>query len=85
SNIVPAMMQAMCKAYAEKDIETAQNLHLEMAPLCRAMFLETNPSPVKTSLSLMCKMNKECRLPMVPMLPENEEKLKTVLSSKSLI
>lgn len=85
SNIVPAMMQAMCKAYAEKDIEKAQNLHLEMAPLCRAMFLETNPSPVKTSLSLMGKMNKEFRLPMVPMLPENEEKLKTVLSSKSLI
>ncbi len=85
SNIVPAKMHSMCKAYSEKDLEEAKRLHLEMAPLCRAMFMETNPSPVKTSLSLMGKMNKEFRLPMVPMLPENEEKLKTLLSSNALI
>ncbi|MFO7726696.1 MAG: 4-hydroxy-tetrahydrodipicolinate synthase [Desulfonatronovibrio sp.] len=85
SNIVPAKMHSMCKAYSEKDLEGAKRLHLEMAPLCRAMFMETNPSPVKTSLSLMGKMNKEFRLPMVPMLPENEEKLKTLLSSNALI
>ena len=85
SNIVPAMMHAMCKAYAEKNLEQALKLHFEMAPLCRAMLMETNPSPVKTSLALMGKMQKEFRLPMVPMLPENEERLESLLSSKGLI
>ncbi len=85
SNIVPGMMHSVCRAYAENDLEKAKMFHFEMAPLCRAMFLETNPIPVKTSLAMMGKMNKEFRLPMVPMLPENEEKLREVLSSKGLI
>ncbi len=85
SNIVPAMMHDMCKAYAKKNLDQALKLHFELAPLCRAMFMETNPSPVKTSLALMGKMQKEFRLPMVPMLPENEEQLKKLLSSKGLI
>lgn len=85
SNIVPNMMHSLCKAYAENDLELAKKFHFEMAPLCRAMFLETNPMPVKTSLALMGKIVKEFRLPMVPMLPENEQKLRTVLSTKKLI
>ncbi len=85
SNIIPGMVRSMCKAYASKDLIQAKRLHFEMAPLCRAMFLETNPIPVKTSLVMMGKVDKEFRLPLVPMLPENEEKLKTVLSAKGLI
>ena len=85
SNIVPDMMHSLCTAYAENDLELAKKLHFEMAPLCRAMFLETNPMPVKTSLAMMGRIVKEFRLPMVPMLPENEEKLRAVLSSKKLI
>jgi 4-hydroxy-tetrahydrodipicolinate synthase len=85
SNIIPGMVRSMCKAYASKDLMQAKRLHFEMAPLCRAMFLETNPIPVKTSLFMMGKVDKEFRLPLVPMLPENEEKLRTVLSAKGLI
>lgn len=85
SNIIPGMVRSMCKAYASKDLMQAKRLHFEMAPLCRAMFLETNPIPVKTSLVMMGKVDKEFRLPLVPMLPENEEKLRTVLSAKGLI
>jgi len=85
SNIIPAKVHFMCRAYAEKDLEQAKKLHFDMAPLCRAMFLETNPIPVKTALFMMGKMNKEFRLPLVPMLPENEERLKHVLVAGGLL
>jgi 4-hydroxy-tetrahydrodipicolinate synthase len=85
SNIIPGMVHSMCRAYAQKDLALAQKLHFDMAPLCRAMFLETNPIPVKTSLSMMGKMDREFRLPLVPMLPENEEKLRAVLVANGLV
>ncbi len=85
SNIIPNLVHSMCKAYAHKNLEHSKSLHFEMAPLCRAMFIETNPIPVKTSLAMMGKMQKEFRLPLVPMLPENEKILKEMLVSGGLI
>ncbi len=85
SNIVPNMMHSLCKAYMDNNQEEAKKLHHRMAPLCRAMFLETNPIPVKTSLSLMGKIELELRLPLVPMLQENESKLKETLQNHQLI
>jgi 4-hydroxy-tetrahydrodipicolinate synthase len=85
SNIVPRKMSQLCKAFFENDVKTAQKLHYEISPLSRAMFLETNPIPVKTALSLMGKMKLELRLPLVPMLSGNEEKLRNILGNKQLI
>ncbi len=85
SNIIPNMVHSMCRAYAHKDLQKAQELHFKMAPLCRAMFLETNPIPVKTSLAMMGKVRREFRLPLVAMLPENEDKLRADLRSAGLI
>ncbi len=85
SNIVPNMMHSLCKAYMDNDQEKAKKLHLEMAPLCRAMFFETNPIPVKTSLALMKKIELELRLPLVPMQEKNQARLKEVLQNKKLI
>ncbi len=85
SNITPSKMAGMCKAYAVGDLERAKALHFELMPLSRAMFLETNPVPAKTSLSLMGKLHFEVRLPMTPMLPENLAALKELLRKGGLI
>ena len=85
TNIVPSLMAAMCKAFAARDTEKAAKLHFELMPLQRAMFLETNPIPVKTSLALMGKLSLELRLPLVEMEPENLEKLKIALKAAGLI
>ncbi|BBD07583.1 4-hydroxy-tetrahydrodipicolinate synthase [Desulfovibrio ferrophilus] len=85
SNIVPDKMSGMVKAFNEGDMETARKLHFEMQPLNRAMFLETNPIPVKTSLTMMGKIGLELRLPLVEMLPENLEQLKIALKENGLI
>lgn len=85
SNLLPDKMAALCAAYAAKDLEKAKSLHYELAPLSRAMFLETNPIPVKTSLALMGRMELSLRLPLVPMQPDNESKLKAELTQAGLI
>ena len=49
ANVAPRKTVAMVDAMAKGDLEKARSLHYELAPLVRAMFLETNPIPVKTS------------------------------------
>ncbi|WP_031386265.1 4-hydroxy-tetrahydrodipicolinate synthase [Desulfonatronum thiodismutans] len=85
SNIAPDKMSDLCRAYREGDTSKAQDLHYELAPLCRAMFMETNPAPAKTALSLMGKIKPEFRLPMVRMQPNNEARLKDILGQAGLI
>jgi 4-hydroxy-tetrahydrodipicolinate synthase len=56
-----------------------------MLPLFKALFVETNPIPVKTALALMGRMSDEMRLPMSPAQPGTVEHLKKILSQWNLI
>lgn len=85
SNIVPGKMSAMFQALEKRDLARAQAINLEIMPLNRAMFIEVNPIPVKTALSLMGKMGGEFRLPLVPLEPAHAEQLKGVLKQCGLI
>jgi len=85
SNILPATMAALCKAALKGKWDKARELHYDLWPLNHGMFLETNPVPVKTALAWMGKMQPDLRLPLVPMLPENEAALKKILVGKKLI
>jgi len=85
SNIAPKMMSDMCAAFKAGDAKKAQELHFKMQPLNRVMFVETNPIPVKTSLDMMGKLEATFRLPLVPLMPENETKLKAVLKENGII
>ena len=85
ANIVPADTANLVKAWAEGNVEEAKALFYKLLPLCKAMFFETNPIPVKTSAALMGLIRDEMRLPMCPMDPSNLEKLKTVLTDYGLI
>jgi 4-hydroxy-tetrahydrodipicolinate synthase len=85
SNLLPDKMASLCTAYFQKDVDEARRLHFELAPLTRSMFLETNPIPVKTSLALMGRMEPSLRLPLVPMGPDNEARLKNDLSRAGLL
>lgn len=85
SNIAPDKMAGMCSAFAAGDLAAARKLHYEMAPLCRAMFIETNPTPAKTALDMMGRFSSEVRLPLVELLPANREKLAAILKAAGLI
>ena len=85
SNIVPAMMADLVRTWNEGDTDTARKLHHKMQPLNRAMFMETNPVPVKTALALMNNKPLELRLPLVELRPENLAALKVALKRAGLI
>ena len=85
SNVAPDLMRKLCKAWRKGDIAKAQRLHYKLAPLSRAMFLETNPIPAKTALGLMGRMKPELRLPLIAMARENEGKLSNILKASGLL
>ena len=65
----------MIKAFNNGDINESQRLHRELAPFTRALFLETNPIPVKKAAQLIGLSAGHLRLPLVAMSSENEAKL----------
>jgi 4-hydroxy-tetrahydrodipicolinate synthase len=85
SNIAPAKMSKLCTSFAQGDLEGARALHLELAPLNRAMFIETNPIPVKTALHMMGYMDLEFRLPLCPLSENSTVRLKEVLRAAKLV
>ncbi|VVB72860.1 4-hydroxy-tetrahydrodipicolinate synthase [uncultured archaeon] len=79
ANVAPRKTVAMVEAFAKGNLETARSLHYELAPLTRAMFLETNPIPVKTAHKYLGLAAGPLRLPLAPMAPEKEMILKNIL------
>jgi len=71
SNVAPGAVSDMVKALLEGDWDRGRELHYELLPLFRALFVETNPIPVKTAASLLGLCSDEMRLPLVPMEGEN--------------
>lgn len=85
ANIVPDKIAAMWDAFESGDQTKARDIHYQLLSLNNAMFLETNPIPVKTALGLMGKISPEMRLPLSPMSQNNLEKLKKVMAKYKLI
>ena len=79
ANVAPQKMVALTRAVSDGDLAMAEELHRELYPLCKAMFIETNPLPVKTALAMMGKIREKFRLPLVPMSPANREILSKAL------
>jgi len=85
ANIAPHEVSEMCRLWEEGNIEEARRLHYRLEPLNQAMFIETNPIPVKTALAMMGKIKEEFRLPLCEMSELNKERLRKTLSESGLI
>ncbi|MDO8283239.1 MAG: 4-hydroxy-tetrahydrodipicolinate synthase [Thermodesulfovibrionia bacterium] len=85
ANIAPKDVSDMIKAWNNGKLEESRNIHFRLEPLNKAMFIETNPIPVKTALSMMGRIQEEFRLPLCSMSSANKEKLKEALKSYGLI
>lgn len=85
SNIIPREMSALCRAWREGDLAAARGLHERYLSLMNAMFLEVNPIPVKTALSLMGYCAEEFRLPLCSPEEVTREKLRNALKKYALI
>ncbi len=84
ANVAPKDVAELYNAYARGEFNQARELHYKLLPLNEAMFIETNPIPVKEALSVMGKIKGEFRLPLCPMSLGNLEKLKTALRDYGL-
>ena len=85
ANIIPKEVHDMVFNFLEGNTEKAKRLHYSIMPLCKAMFIETNPIPVKTSMKVMKRLNGQMRLPLCGMMKDNEAKLKKALKAYGLI
>ncbi|MBT1073259.1 4-hydroxy-tetrahydrodipicolinate synthase [Pelotalea chapellei] len=85
ANIMPKAVADLTDAYFAGDLDKARKLHLDTLKISNAMFIESNPIPVKTALGLMGKCSDEVRLPLCPMGEGNKAKLAAIMKEYKLI
>ena len=80
SNIGGGILQDVMQAYEDGRVREAAKLNARMVPLANAMFIETNPIPVKAAVTLVTGIDAgQPRLPLTPMEPTNNAKMVAVL------
>jgi len=84
ANIVPRDVHNLTQAALRGDFAEARRLHTKLFPLCRAMFVETNPIPVKTACGILGLCSPELRLPLCEMGAENRRKLEAAMKQYGL-
>lgn len=85
ANVAPKEVSRMCSLWMKGQHDKARAIHYKLEPLNAAMFIETNPIPVKTALAMMGRIQEEFRLPLCEMSPANREKLQKALQGLKLI
>jgi 4-hydroxy-tetrahydrodipicolinate synthase len=81
SNLFPAEVCALVRAYECGDAKLAFNLHHKLFPLFKDLFVEPNPVPVKTALGWRGAMSGEVRLPLCEMSESNQTRLRKTLEA----
>jgi len=85
SNILPGEMAQLCQRFFDGDIAGAAELHHRLLPMCDALFVETNPIPVKAALAMMGRIENELRLPLIPISDKGAEKVRMAITDFGLI
>jgi 4-hydroxy-tetrahydrodipicolinate synthase len=85
ANIMPKEVASLVDAFFAGNLAEARRLHLKMLKISNAMFIESNPVPVKTALGLMGKCSDEVRLPLCEMSAANKAKLAGIMKEYNLI
>ncbi|WP_400259814.1 4-hydroxy-tetrahydrodipicolinate synthase [Candidatus Methanomassiliicoccus intestinalis] len=85
SNITPAKVVRMIEEMLKGNVQQAREINQELMPLYEALFLETNPIPIKTAMRLAGHPAGPLRLPLCDMDEKNEERLKSVLAQQGLL
>ncbi len=78
-NALPRKMRELCHSFRGGSVEKSREIQLELLPLIRELFYETNPVPIKCALSLLGYIENELRLPLAP--SSRQEEILKLLSS----
>lgn len=79
ANIIPEDTHELCQSFLDGNVERARELQLKAIDLCKALFCEVNPIPVKKASQLLGLSNGKLRLPLTEMEPENAVKLEKAM------
>ena len=88
ANIAPKLcsdMQKFSKSDSDNEMKEAERIDALLQPVHKALFIESNPAPVKYAAKLLGLCDDEIRLPLVKIKKETQEKVKKALSSAKLI
>ncbi|MBD3369231.1 4-hydroxy-tetrahydrodipicolinate synthase [Candidatus Fermentibacteria bacterium] len=85
SNVAPAEMSELMEAAGGGDLERARGIQQRLYPVFKALFLQTNPIPVKCALSMKGMIDNSLRLPLVPLAEELRPRLRSVLEEAGLV
>ena len=81
SNLFPAEVCALVRAFESGDEKSATDLHHQMFALFKDLFIEPNPVPVKTALDWRGAMSGEVRLPLCEMSESNQARLRRTVDA----
>lgn len=79
-NLMPGKMKELCSLAQAGSFVEARALHYELFALMKALFIETNPSPIKSAMNLVGLPAGPCRLPLCAMSPAHFETLKNLIT-----
>jgi 4-hydroxy-tetrahydrodipicolinate synthase len=85
SNVAPALCAEMQNACLKGDYATALRVQDRLMPLHTALFIETNPSPVKYAASVLGLMDETVRLPMIPVSQGTQQAVRSAMVHAGLI
>lgn len=85
ANIVPDLTHQMVNAWHNGDIAEATRLQIRLTPLCKAMFCDVNPIPVKTAMNMMGMNVGSCRLPLCETSLANQALIRKALADFDLL
>ena len=85
ANIIPKDVAALVTAFNAGNKVKASEINDKMIPLIKAIFIETNPIPVKKAMELLGMCSSQMRLPLCEMEEANIEKLKVALHNYGLL
>jgi 4-hydroxy-tetrahydrodipicolinate synthase len=85
ANLLPKRVAEMVRLASAGNFVKARQVHYELAPVVRALFLEGNPSGIKAALALTGACSDETRLPLIKLTDGSREILKRTLETASIL
>jgi 4-hydroxy-tetrahydrodipicolinate synthase len=85
ANVAPRLCAEMHNAWAAGDVKQAMAIQTRLVPLHDAMFVESNPGPVKFAVSLLGYGTNTARLPMAPVAEATEQKVRAAMVEVGLL
>jgi len=85
ANVAPKLMHELCMAAIAGNVARAMEIQLQLLPLHKTLFVESNPIPVKWAVARMGHCGDTLRLPLTPLSASGQETVGAVLKSCGLV